>query len=66
MKSMDTILLWHGIFVFAVGMIFVVVGRSWVIVRLIFGDRSMIWQYTIGFAFALIGVFILCMSGAFS
>lgn len=63
---MEQYLLWIGILIFSLGLILVVVGRSWVIVRFIFGDRSMIWQYTIGFALALIGVFILYMSGAFS
>lgn len=63
---MEQYLVWVGILIFSLGLILVVVGRSWVIVRLIFGDRSMIWQYTIGFILVLIGVFILYMSGAFS
>ncbi|MBF4501284.1 hypothetical protein IRY55_07915 [Savagea sp. SN6] len=63
---MEQYLLWIGILIFSLGLILVIVGRSWVIVRFIFGDRSMIWQYTIGFILVLIGVFILYMSGAFS
>lgn len=63
---MEQYLVWVGILIFSLGLILVIVGRSWVIVRFIFGDRSMIWQYTIGFILVLIGVFILYMSGAFS
>lgn len=63
---MEQYLLWIGILIFSLGLILVIVGRSWVIVRFIFGDRSMIWQYTIGFILVLIGVFILYLSGAFS
>lgn len=55
-----------GVVVFLIGMSIFCFGKKWIVLRLVFGDRSMFSQIFFGGIITLFGLILLYLSGAFN
>ena len=54
------------IVVFLIGMSIFCFGKKWIVLRLVFGDRSMFSQIFFGGIITIFGLILLYLSGAFN
>ena len=52
--------------VFLIGMSIFCFGKKWIVLRLVFGDRSMFSQIFFGGIITILGLILLYLSGAFN
>jgi len=55
-----------GVVVFLIGMSIFCFGKKWIVLRLVFGDRSMFSQIFFGGIITILGLILLYLSGAFN
>lgn len=55
-----------GVVVFLIGMSIFCFGKKWIVLRLVFGDRSMFSQIFFGGSITIFGLILLYLSGAFN
>ncbi|MDU0407172.1 hypothetical protein N42HA_00151 [Lactococcus lactis] len=55
-----------GVVVFLIGMSIFCFGKKWIVLRLVFGDRSMFSQIFFGGIITIFGLILLYLSGAFN
>ena len=55
-----------GVVVFLIGMSIFCFGKKWIVLRLVFGDRSMFSQIFFGGIITIFGLIVLYLSGAFN
>ena len=55
-----------GVVVFLIGMSIFSFGKKWIVLRLVFGDRSMFSQIFFGGIITIFGLILLYLSGAFN
>ena len=55
-----------GVVVFLIGMSIFCFGKKWIVLRLVFGDRSMFSQIFFGGLITIFGLILLYLSGAFN
>ncbi len=55
-----------GVVVFLIGMSIFCFGKKWIVLRLVFGDRSMSSQIFFGGIITIFGLILLYLSGAFN
>ena len=55
-----------GVGVFLIGMSIFCFGKKWIVLRLVFGDRSMFSQIFFGGIITIFGLILLYLSGAFN
>ncbi|WP_396424796.1 hypothetical protein LLNCDO702_13480 (plasmid) [Lactococcus lactis subsp. lactis] len=55
-----------GVVVFLIGMSIFCFGKKWIVLRLVFGDRSMFSQIIFGGIITIFGLILLYLSGAFN
>ena len=55
-----------GVVVFLIGMSIFCFGKKWIVLRLVFGDRSMFSQIFFGGIINIFGLIFLYLSGAFN
>ncbi|MDN6095921.1 MAG: hypothetical protein L0I64_10760 [Lactococcus lactis] len=63
---MDNPLTIVGVVVFLIGMSIFCFGKKWIVLRLVFGDRSMFSQIFFGGIITIFGLILLYLSGAFN
>ncbi|MBR8680612.1 hypothetical protein V6S65_13190 [Lactococcus lactis] len=55
-----------GVVIFLIGMSIFCFGKKWIVLRLVFGDRSMFSQIFFGGIITIFGLILLYLSGAFN
>ena len=55
-----------GVVVFLIGMSIFCFGKKWIVLRLVFGDRSMFSQIFFGGIITIFGLILFYLSGAFN
>lgn len=55
-----------GVVVFLIGMSIFCFGKKWIVLRLVFGDRSMFSQIFFGGIITIFGLILVYLSGAFN
>ncbi|MCL9640815.1 hypothetical protein [Lactococcus lactis] len=55
-----------GVVVFLIGMSIFCFGKKWIVLRLVFGDRSIFSQIFFGGIITIFGLILLYLSGAFN